>query len=453
MPTHVNPGAISKLFCLAETAILPSGDWSAVRVGDRILTHGPNLPVHEVELDGEKGYLLGWPAAPNTSGHYDLESIGEVGGRWVLITNNYIIPDPLATYSVVYSTENRIAAASSIVIPEDVLELDTDLNTALRLPETDNWYPFGLTPWQNLTRLLPNHILDLQTHTASRRHRPVAELDDETSMCLVAENLRKSVMALVDTEPVTILATAGNDSRILLAATQQSTNIELLTFVTANSSTDVQIAGRLSQLTGFGHKILEVRRSEPEESLWFDLVGRCVAGASLKSAALKLSLAPERFYLKGIGGEIGRRTNYYRPGDESRASISAEALLQRLHLPNHDRLLEAARGWLAGLSEYQNAAELIEIVYRENRIGAWASPQLHGDSVRSVWIFPLNQQKTIDALRFLSAEVKNSRVSPGVIINQLWPELLTVPVNPLSRKQKAIKIAKRIRTRILPVSK
>ena len=453
MSNATNYDAVAKLFCLADRAIAPADNWSTRKIGKLFLAHGPELPAKEIEVDGVKGILVGWPIFHSDNGKYDHEKLGDIGGRWAFITDTYVLPDPLATYSLLYSAEHRIVAASPAVIPSDLLEPDQELSSVLDLPESDHWYPFGLTPWKNLERLLPNHSLDLETFTASRIVRKAAKQVEKSALLRVSANLKETVDSLGKSNTITVLTTAGNDSRILLAASKDAPKVKLLTFISANTATDVLVAKKLSELTNFDHSTANVERGETEENLWFENVGRCVAGASLRSAALKMKLAPDQVYLKGIGGEIGRRTNYYRPGDEGRPSISPEALVERLHLPSHARLHAAAKVWLDGLAGYNDAAELIEIVYRENRIGAWASPQLHGDSISSVWLFPMNQQTTIDSLRFLGPETKNKRSSPRTIIENLWPELLSVPINPLSCKEKAIKLAKRMRTRILSTSK
>lgn len=453
MSNATNYDAAAKLFCLAHRAINPVENWSTRMIGKLFFSHGPELPVKEIQVDDIKGLLVGWPVFHSDNEHYDHEELGDIGGRWAFITETYILPDPLATYSLVYSAEHRIVAASPYVIPSDLLEPDQELNSVLNLPESDHWYPFGLTPWKNLERLLPSHRLDLDTFTASRIVRKETSQTEMRALLQVSANLKQTVDTLGKTKALTVLTTAGNDSRILLAASKDAPKVKLLTFVSANTATDVSVAKQLSQLSGFDHSTAKVERGETEEELWFDNVGRCVAGASLRSAALKVNLAADQLYLKGIGGEIGRRTNYYRPGDEGRPSISPVGLIERLHLPSHARLHSAAKAWLDGLSDYNDAAELIEVVYRENRIGAWASPQLHGDSICSTWLFPMNQQTTIDSLRFLSPETKNARTSPRTIIKDLWPELLSVPINPLSLKEKAIKLAKRMRTRIFPTAK
>lgn len=448
----VDPSAISKLFCLAETEILPASDWRTISIGPLFFTCGPDLPVRHIFVDDEPALLIGWPVHTNNYDRYTSADVANIGGRWALVTENSITPDPLATYSIVYSSELKIAAASPVVIPQILLEENEDLNTVLGLPDSDNWYPFGLTPWSNLSRLLPNRILDLTRFTTTRCTSKKSASNDGASIRLVADNLKETVLSLAEQQDISILTTAGNDSRLLLAATHGAANVELVTFSTKTSSTDVQVAERLGLFTARAHSSITVDRDKAKESLWFEVVGRCVAGATLRSAAVKLSLDSERTYLKGIGGEIGRRTNYYRPGDETRRSITPEALVRRLHLPSHNKLHKAAHRWLEETTDYEDLAELIEIVYRENRIGAWAAPQLHGDSINSVWIFPINQQDTINALRFLTPEMKNSRLSPRLAIQHLWPELLTIPINPLSAKEKAVKFARRLKAHVVSAS-
>lgn len=430
--------------------MLPAQDWSTVPIGDLYLTHGPDLPAIHVIVDGEQGILLGWPIHTTGDNRYSLKTLPDIGGRWALITATYVMPDPLASYSIVYSPEHRIVAASPIVIPNHLLKEDENLNKAIGLPETDHWYPFGLTPWMNLSRLLPERVLELHSFTTARQQKIKRNLDDNAAIQIISETLKDTTRKLSTYGEITILTTAGNDSRIVLAATRDADNVELLTFSSRSSLTDVQVASRLGRFTSRAHATVPVRRDETLESAWFEVVGRCVAGATLRSSSIKLNLPFGRQYLKGIGGEIGRRTNYYRPGDEERRSITPEALVHRLHLPAHHRLHEAARVWLDETTDYNDVAELIEIVYRENRIGAWASPQLHGDSIGSVWIFPINQQVIIDSLRFLSPSMKNSRVSGRLIIENLWPELLSIPINPLSPKEKTVKLARRLKARLAP---
>lgn len=445
--------ALSKLFCLAETEILAADDWKTKRLGRFFLTHGPQLPVTAVMFGKDEAYLLGWPIHTSSENRYDPSTIGDIGGRWALITRDYVLPDPLASYSMVYSADQKMVAASSAVIPSEFLEPDEALNSVLKLPESDHWYPFGLTPFSNLRRLLPEHILHLDVFTAIRKPQCYPQaLNDTDALKRVADNLRGITKELVSNVPATILATGGSDSRILLSATRGS-NVQLLTFVTADSSTDVRVAKQLSALTGYEHKTIEIQRNQTNEQLWFEVVGRCVAGASLRSAQIKLSLDPSRTYLKGIGGEVGRRTNYFRPGDDSRRTLSEEELVRRLNLPVSRILHEAARSWIDGLSGYRNVGELLEVAYRENRIGAWASPQLHGDSIHSLWLFPMNQQSIIHDLRFLGPDLKTARQSPHLIIDQLWPELLTVPINPLSTKAKLIKFARTLRSKATPANR
>lgn len=439
----MNAHNYSKLFYLAESAHPVAETWITRPLGNLHLSHGPDLPATEIIVDGTKAVMLGWPIHLAEGKPYTFESLADIGGRWVVITEHYVIPDPLASYSVVFSQQLKIVAASPVLIPNESLSLDHDLNSALGLPSADMWYPFGLTPWSNVERLLPEHVLDLGTLTVTRPRRQETRQTEEVALKTVAHNLRQTLEKLQAVKPVSILTTAGRDSRMILAAAK-SENLDLITFRGDKSAKDVRVAKQLASVLNVPHSIIPIRDDNGPNHTWFEIVGRSVAGASLRSSSTKLSLPPSKVYLKGIGGEVGRRTNYYRPSDEARLSLTPEELALRFRFPLHKSILEAADKWLMNCPSYQTAGELIEIAYRENRVGGWASPQLHGDSINALWLFPLNQQSTIDSLRFLSTETKTAGTSAASIINMLNPELRSIPINPVSASDKVLRYGKSI---------
>lgn len=437
----MNSHNFSKLFYLAETAHHVGESWVTRPIGNLYLSHGPDLPTIDVTVDGTNAVILGWPIQFAEETAYTLESLSEMGGRWVVITEDYVLPDPLASYSVVFSQQLKVVTASPALIPSVSLSPDHDLNSVLGLPSADMWYPFGLTPWSNVKRLLPEHVLNLRTFTATRPQRQETRRTEEIALKTVATNLRETLQKLQAVKPISILATAGRDSRMILAAAQME-NLDLITFRGSKSARDVRIAKQLASALKVPHSVIPVHNNQGPNETWYEIVGRCVAGASLRSSSTKLSLPSSNIYLKGIGGEVGRRTNYYRASDEDRASLTAEDLTLRFRFPSHKTIIEAAEKWLDASPIHQNAGELIEIAYRENRIGCWASPQLHGDSINAQWLFPLNQQSTIDSLRFLSAETKTAGTSASSVANMLNPKLQAIPVNPVSTRDKVLRYGK-----------
>lgn len=443
----MNAHNYSKLFYLAESAKPFAKSWTIRPVGGLYLSHGPDLPATDVIFDGTKAVLLGWPIHLEEGKSYTVESLADIGGRWVVITEHYVIPDPLASYSVVFSQQLNVVAASPVLIPRDRLSPDHDLNSALGLPSVDMWYPFGLTPWSNVKRLLPEHVLDLDTFTVTRPRRQETRQSEEVALKKVVSNLRQTLDQLQAVKPVSILTTAGRDSRMILAAAKKE-NLDLITFRGDKSAKDVRVAKQLASMLNVPHSIISIRDDNGPNHTWFEIVGRSVAGASLRSSSTKLSLSPSKVYLKGIGGEVGRRTNYYRPSDEARPSLTPEELVLRFRFPLHGSILEAADEWLTSCPSYQTAGELIEIAYRENRVGGWASPQLHGDSINALWLFPLNQQSTIDSLRFLSTETKTAGTSAASIINMLNPEFRSIPINPVSTSDKFLRYGKSLYRRV-----
>lgn len=433
----------SKLFYLAESAQSIGEEWVTRPLGNLFLSHGPDLPATDVIINGETAVLLGWPIHVATDKQYTLDSLADIGGRWVLITDDYVIPDPLASYSVVFSQQLKVVSASPVLIPSESRTPDHDLNNALGLPSVDMWYPFGLTPWSNIERLLPEHVLDLATFTATRPPRKEIRNSEDVALKIVARNLRESLGKLQAVSPVSILATAGRDSRMILAAAKTE-NLDLITFKGVKGAKDVRIAKQLASTLNVPHRVIPIHNHDGLNQSWYEIVGCCVAGATLQSSSTKLSLSSSKVYLKGIGGEVGRRTNYYRPSDEARGSLTPEELTLRFRFPSHKTILEAAEKWLTSCASHQTAGELIEIAYRENRVGAWASPQLHGDSINALWLFPLNQQSTIDSLRFLCPETKTAGISAASVISMLRPELCSIPINPLTTRDKVLRSLKSV---------
>lgn len=71
------------------------------------------------------------------------------------------------THSAVFSRDHRSAASSHNLIPG--LERDLVLSELFDPLARNGFYPFGLTAFKGLERLLPNHSLDLSDFSPSRR--------------------------------------------------------------------------------------------------------------------------------------------------------------------------------------------------------------------------------------------------------------------------------------------
>lgn len=404
-------------FVLAHSPPEAPQGWDRRSLGPWHLAHSPDLPVNPTPPDEPDGFLLGWPLGDDT----------DLGGRWVHLDSTSVRLDPLGSYSVVYH-EAGIVASSTAAMPRDALEENTDLTTVLNLPDEDNWFPFGLTPYHKVHRLLPDHLLHLPSLTVERQHQfGQLDTDDEASANIVAGNLCEQFDKLASCTPITLGLTAGNETRMLLAALRYHT--EGVSFFTIGKSTsqDVRTARRLARRFDLRHKNFQPVRDESEEAAWFERVGRCVAGATMRNAALKRLLGQDAVLVKGLGGEVGRGY-YYATADETDIEFDIEELLHRMHLPIVSPLAEAGQRWLEDLT-VTDAHSVLDHAYIENRVGCWAAPQIHGDIGPATTIWPLNQVSSVNAMLSLSYESKTSNSLSPMVVDRLWPEILSVPIN------------------------
>ena len=411
---------IKKQFVLAASEPEAPENWVRQTLGKWRLAHSPALPVAPTPFEEPEGVILGWPVGDPA----------DLGGRWVHISPETIRLDPLGSYAVVYH-ESGVVASSTAAMPQTLLEEDAVLNNEMGLPEHDRWYPFGLTPYRGVWRLLPNHILQLPTLKVERAgwFAPVAPaVSDRQAVKTVALNLKKQFEALTASAPVMMGLTAGHESRMLLSALRGLENrFETFTIGGKSETQDVRTARALARRFGFSHAVKLPVRDADAEAIWFDTIGRCVAGATMRNAAIKSSIRGDAVFVKGIGGEIAR-AYYYREGDPPDMHFAPETLLARLKLPMIPPLIKAAEVWLSGAPD-RSAYSLLDRLYLENRVGCWAAPQLHGDMGPMAVMWPLNQSSSVNAMLSLSTQAKLSEHLCPMIVEQLWPELLSMPIN------------------------
>ena len=416
---------------------VPEG-WITEPAGGRLLSRSPDLPATRLTVGGqhrEQGWLVGWTPLGLSGGTLPdvlaLDQLHELGGRWVFVGDRHLRLDPLGSYSVVYDPDSGTVASSTAVLAPGELTPDDDLIGAMGLPQVDRWYPFGLTPYRNVRRLLPNQTLDLGGMVAAV-HRTAPVAGDEANIRTIAGNLVAQLRMLAG--PGLLMGlTGGNESRMLLAALRDVVDrTEFFTISAGTPGPDVLVAGQLAARFGLSHQVRPRVRDRDAEAEWFEAVGRCVAGATMRNAAVKRTLPADRVLIKGMAGEIAR-ARYRTAGGTSAAALDVPSVLQRLKLPQHPACVSACETWLDSVRE-ESRLDQVDLLYAENRVGCWAAPAIHGDIGPLANIWPLNQASTIAAMRGLSPEVKRSETVARLVAELLWPELLTVPISSSSAR-------------------
>ncbi len=444
------------ILCQAENYI--PENWHIRRSGSWWLGCHPDLPVIEILASDSSsiGWLLGYPIDRNglllnkslemsvspkdSSAASQLESsLYAFGGRFlaIFLTNNIsrVYLDPLGSLATVFCAKQQIVASSTALIPysEDCKDNYELINT-LDIPNKDNWYPFGLTPRHSVERLLPNHFLDLN-NWQSTRHWPIDEItitqDVERSIYEIASIVKKNIAALVENYPLYMSLTAGRDSRMLLAcAREHLQNIGFFTIRIPDKGgrLDCEVASQMAKRYGLNHRILEFEEAtETELNEWLYRTGNCVAGRSWRNVRTLKQLDPQRAFLLGLGGEVGR-SFYWRASDTESTPIAPNELLQMIHLPVTPDFQEQANQWLKNLG-ILNTFTVLDFLHIEQRLGCWAGPLQYGHITSAFRIYPLCHRKIIELMLSLPPDYKRSQMLAHDLIKSLYSELLMFPFN------------------------
>ena len=444
-------GALREQFIASESvlATLPS-DWNVDTLGKWHLYRHPSTKMIPIEVGGHSvGWLVGeaWEGDRLVRDSLGVSSESELlnridglaGALAAIVPGRFVRQDSMGQQSVVYSpTAGAVATNPLLIRAACGGDLDRELVDLMDIPKEDRWYPFGLTPVVGVSRLLPNHRLDLQTWDALRywptpedvQARPATA---EEAIEIVRRCVRDSVDALATGHSLQLGLTAGYDSRIILACARKhaptlvcSTNI----MHPSTEKVDHPVARRVARIAGVPHETRDQKTSTAEERADFvDQTGLSAAGARYRHIALMNAFGEERVLLYGHGSEVLRGLYHRRllarkqPFDSFK---NAEVAFSLLKLPFTPRLLKAHDQWVASLPLCSGAAGL-SLLYHEQRKGCWAATLRLSGKSRPVWAFA--QRDLLRLMLRLPIEAQLSQdILRGVIAAE-WPDLLRVPFN------------------------
>jgi hypothetical protein len=237
-------------FLLGKTEVQALASWSKQQIGQWILHWHPRLPVTRIRSqDGsDVGWVMGIAVDPEgqvlpavwqlrfncdeaDSADRFESALNGLGGRFAAVyltsQDERFYLDASGSLAAVYCEEHQVVASScNLVLQVGDLPQNSALVQAFGLPQRDGYLPFQLTPWSGITRLLPNHYLNLG-NWVRKRHWPNRPLLDPTRR---PDKIIRDIAGLVECfiSGVTKLGaaqiplTAGYDTRVLLACSRPS---------------------------------------------------------------------------------------------------------------------------------------------------------------------------------------------------------------------------------------
>ena len=344
--------------------------------------------------------------------------------------------------SLVFSKREGVVAATPNLVPN--LRRHAALSEAFNPLAKNLYYSFGLTAFEDVERLLPNHYLDLET-LEPRRHWPRAELKPWSSGKEGAQRLVRDAQQVLQAvgarfASFDVYLSAGYDSRAVLACARalvaDGKDVHLVTTYDKGlgARVDLQAAKKLAKIAGLPHFIK--KRIPPDNSnrfASFARIGEARGGGILTwSSQSKDHERDAHYKLAGMGGETGRAF-YWKRWGAPKGRLRPDVLAKRVNAPDLPVVLEACEAWLSGVPSAisDRSADLLDLAYVEQRLGCWAAPGRYMSDTpggaRST--SPMLSTFGIESMLRLPEDYRREGMLQRDMVEYAWPELLRIPFN------------------------
>jgi hypothetical protein len=387
------------------------------------------------------------------------QSTHSLGGKWILIyfseTEGLNIVNDIVGSRQVYFTqfENETWAASQPHVLAKLCGKPLSNNPDIEDYVSSDQFKFTERAWignesryQDVYHLLPNKYLNCATATPIR-FWPVNRIKKQTLgqvVPIISNNLQGIIVSANNRFKLLLAVSAGWDSRVLLAASKGVIN-DCYCFIQkfdsmSKSHPDIDIPNKLSKKLKFNFNVREaINYSEDFESI---LIKSVDIPQSENKRVLYYDFFSEfkdEVNISGVVGELCRS----RYGDKR--EVSAKKLAAIFGRDDSIYAVQMAQNWLDEI-ESNNVEEtgvsIWDLFYWEQFIGNWGVAGQASSDIAIEEFFPFNCRNIIElsyGLDDLSYE--NSPLFLA-LINHMWPEALSEPVNPKSKLEKCITIGK-----------
>lgn len=404
--------------------------WRVVNINGLFLSAPTTVPVMHIQQHGhEIGLLIGW-AADGKNLFEDNQIINIDGipidtfreglcGRFVLISCETeeqvtVTTDAGGLFPVVFDSVAKIIVSSPAVISLfRTLEFDSSIVNSVKRTDSSAWYPFGLTPYVGLRRLLPSESLSFGRNCCailSALH-PLAPEAFRITAKDICVQVADYIACFSKDGKLSSHLTAGYDSRMVMAAVLKSGVDAKFTTINAKGDgarIDVHVAKRLAKKVGVEYETITYEEpSEDEVSEWLERAGHCINDAVVGLCRTVKNNDTGMFTLTGSCGEVGR-SFYWVDGDIGSIGLDPSQLIKRLGFKESSLLMSEAMHWLSRFPENEKRTNILDNAYIDLRLGCWAGPSMSGHLIPKPTISPFN---SISVYRAMLAQEENYRYS------------------------------------------
>lgn len=378
-----------------------------------------------------------------------LDRLDLLAGRWIALTARHglitLYHDAVGTRSVYFDAEHGAAASHSTMLGEI---LDRKPSGVIKPSMT-----WGLSNFQGITALLPNHRLQVRTGTVERywprETNPWTERSEEARLQRVIDLWHEQMdQVMAAGLPVCCALSGGLDSRVSLAlSAPYMDRIRTYTYgasATARPSSaevlnrDVALVEPLVRLLGLDHQVIQgnaqTRGLQPSETEAIAKNSLAVHGRWLIPHYLEEFPAPDGLVLRANAFEVGQH-KWASPTDDDPAAAARTLWLRRARiagveipgssLEDHVDKAFAAQGFDGQLHGYLAS----DLTHWEFRLGRWAAEAFNEIDLAFEPLVPLNCRATLTPLLAFERQQRASHHAFRELINMACPVLNFFGIN------------------------
>lgn len=389
-----------------------------------------------------------------------IKSTFKFCGNWILIfkgkNKTFLFHDCVGARSVYYTDINKtenlwVASQPSLIALAIKLYEDpkaVDFIMTQKTKTNDYWWPGEKSPYTEIKALLPNHFLDLSDGKVYRYwpDKNIKILNENEAVEKISKRLQSTMYAATQRFDIALALSGGLDSRVILAA---SKNIKDKICVyngkrpeMSKNHPDIVIPQRLTKRCNIEyHYIPQTLDIEEEFAKAYFLNAPHVFNQILPGLQAELKYFGQKKV--GATGNILEVARFgYKVFNPEHQKPSGEYLAKITKMKGSSFACEAFQNWLNKLGNTFNL-NIYDLFHWEQRDGRWLSNNcLVFPMAWKEVLFPFNCRQLL--IEFLS--VSGSERMPveyrffKKLIQYMWPELLSEPINPKPHKGIFVKL-------------
>jgi len=378
-----------------------------------------------------------------------LEYCRDLCGRYIIIFNfsgkTGLVSDLIGSRTVYYCIQqNSIWCASQPNTLARFLGIGDDCSPVVRDYTEMGMFASGEGCWigdgtkyEGVKHLLSNHYLDFEKKKSIRYWptRPLDTLDMESASFKSAEILENTMRAATNRFPMSMAVTSGWDSRCLLAATRKVSS-KIYYYIhqygeMTNSQPDIKVPRKLAQKVGFPFHVINC--SDYQDDVFDVALEKNVF--VLHNPAKKVLY---RSFYQDFQGKVNASGNI---SDLCRTIYGIDPvlgiadLLALAQLSDSEYAAASLTDWYAEAKSRCDALgyNLRDLFFWEQNLANWGCMFAAELDIAIDEFYPFGTRRLVETILAVDGKLRpynNSKVHRR-IIELLWPELLSEPINPI----------------------